>query len=94
MQARYSRALLHSQLGLWNPAPRPSFLCRCPQRADLDLLIAPQLSRQVLEYTLVNERVTSLQLRVGESFSCDFNLWAEWVCRVPGLLGMPGRGAG
>lgn len=65
MPARYSRALLHSQLGLWKPAPRPSFLCRCPRRADLDLLIAPQLGRQVLEYALVNGKVATLGLLVS-----------------------------
>ena len=32
--------------------------------AALDLLIAPQLSRHVLEFSPVNERVASLRLRV------------------------------
>ncbi|CAM4456622.1 unnamed protein product [Leuciscus chuanchicus] len=36
------------------------------RRADVGLLIAPQLSRHVLEFTPVNERVASLRLRVGE----------------------------
>ncbi|KAK3556664.1 hypothetical protein QTP70_011924 [Hemibagrus guttatus] len=37
---------------------------RC--RAGVGLLIAPQLSRQVLEFSLVNERVVSLRLRDGD----------------------------
>ncbi|KAI3355760.1 hypothetical protein L3Q82_004332 [Scortum barcoo] len=36
------------------------------RRAGVGLLIAPQLSRHVLEFTLVNERVASLRLRVGD----------------------------
>ena len=36
------------------------------RRAGVGLLIAPQLSRHVLEFTPVNERVASLHLRVGE----------------------------
>ncbi|KAI3354768.1 hypothetical protein L3Q82_004594 [Scortum barcoo] len=35
-------------------------------RAGVGLLIAPQLSRHVLEFTPVNERVASLRLRVGD----------------------------
>ncbi|KAI3365754.1 hypothetical protein L3Q82_000767 [Scortum barcoo] len=35
------------------------------RRAGVGLLIAPQLSRHVLEFTPVNERVASLRLRVG-----------------------------
>ncbi|KAI3354680.1 hypothetical protein L3Q82_019171 [Scortum barcoo] len=34
--------------------------------AGVGLLIAPQLSRHVLEFTPVNERVASLRLRVGD----------------------------
>ena len=36
------------------------------RRAGVGLLIAPQLSRHVLEFSPVNERVASLRLRVGE----------------------------
>ncbi len=36
------------------------------QRAGVGLLTAPQLSRHVLEFTPVNERVVSLRLRVGD----------------------------
>ncbi|KAI3369110.1 hypothetical protein L3Q82_026075, partial [Scortum barcoo] len=36
------------------------------RRAGVGLLIAPQLSRHVLEFTPVNERVASLHLRVGD----------------------------
>uniref|UniRef100_A0A8C6WSG0 Endonuclease/exonuclease/phosphatase domain-containing protein n=2 Tax=Neogobius melanostomus TaxID=47308 RepID=A0A8C6WSG0_9GOBI len=36
------------------------------RRAGVGLLIAPQLSRHVLEFTPVNERVVSLRLRVGD----------------------------
>ncbi|KAI3353846.1 hypothetical protein L3Q82_005060 [Scortum barcoo] len=36
------------------------------RRAGVGLLIAPQLSRHVLEFTPVNERVASLRLRVGD----------------------------
>lgn len=60
------------------------------QRAGVD----PQLSCNVLEFSLVNERVPSLKLWVGKVSICDFNPCAEWVCRVPGLLAIPGRGAG
>ncbi|KAI3365318.1 hypothetical protein L3Q82_010408, partial [Scortum barcoo] len=41
------------------------------RRAGVGLLIAPQLSRHVLEFTPVNERVASLRLRVVDSG--DFN---------------------
>ncbi len=41
------------------------------RRAGVGLLIAPQLSRHVLEFTPVNERVVSLHLRgIGLSLSC------------------------
>ena len=36
------------------------------QRAGVGLLIAPQLSTNVLEFTPADERVVSLRLRVGE----------------------------
>ena len=36
------------------------------RRAGVGLLIAPRLSRHVLEFTPVNERVVSLRLRVGD----------------------------
>ncbi|CAM4690242.1 unnamed protein product [Leuciscus chuanchicus] len=36
------------------------------RRAGVGLLIAPQLSRHVLEFTPVNKRVISLRLRVGD----------------------------
>ena len=38
------------------------------RRAGVGLLIAPQLSRHVLEFTPVNERVVSLRLRVGDKY--------------------------
>ena len=37
------------------------------RRAGVGLLIAPQLSRHVLEFSPVNERVVSLRLRIGLS---------------------------
>ncbi|KAL0152538.1 hypothetical protein M9458_052261 [Cirrhinus mrigala] len=40
--------------------------CGERRRAGVGLLIAPQLSRFVLEFTPVNERVVSLRLRVGD----------------------------
>ncbi len=36
------------------------------RQAGVGLLIAPQLSRHVLEFTPVNKRVISLRLRVGD----------------------------
>uniref|UniRef100_A0AAV2MSF8 Endonuclease/exonuclease/phosphatase domain-containing protein n=1 Tax=Knipowitschia caucasica TaxID=637954 RepID=A0AAV2MSF8_KNICA len=36
------------------------------RRAGVDILIAPHLSRHVLEFSPVNERVASLRLRVGD----------------------------
>ncbi len=36
------------------------------RRAGVGLLICPQLSRHVLEFSPVNERVASLRLRVGD----------------------------
>ncbi|KAI3352391.1 hypothetical protein L3Q82_005183 [Scortum barcoo] len=46
------------------------------RRAGVGLLIAPQLSRHVLEFTPVNERVASLRLRVGDRslavFQCAY----------------------
>lgn len=36
------------------------------RRAGVGLLISPQLSRHVLEFSPVNERVASLRLRVGD----------------------------
>ncbi len=39
------------------------------RRADVGLLIAPQLSCHVLEFTPVNKRVASLRLRVGTGLS-------------------------
>ncbi|KAI3364369.1 hypothetical protein L3Q82_011167 [Scortum barcoo] len=63
------------------------------RRAGVGLLIAPQLSRHVLEFTPVNERVASLRLRVGDrSLAVVCALRAEQQYRVPGLLGVPGRG--
>ncbi|KAL0194436.1 hypothetical protein M9458_012732, partial [Cirrhinus mrigala] len=40
--------------------------CGERRRAGVGLLIAPQLSRHVLEFTPVDERVVSLRLRVGD----------------------------
>ncbi|KAI3362127.1 hypothetical protein L3Q82_012456 [Scortum barcoo] len=54
------------------------------RRAGVGLLIAPQLSRHVLEFTPVNERVASLRLRVGDrSLCCCLCLRAEQQYRVP-----------
>uniref|UniRef100_A0AAV2JP18 Uncharacterized protein n=1 Tax=Knipowitschia caucasica TaxID=637954 RepID=A0AAV2JP18_KNICA len=36
------------------------------RRAEVAILIAPHLSRHVLEFSPVNERVASLRLRVGD----------------------------
>ncbi|KAI3361431.1 hypothetical protein L3Q82_013594, partial [Scortum barcoo] len=48
----------------------PSAILELPRvsgrQAGVGLLIAPQLSRHVLEFTPVNERVASLHLRVGD----------------------------
>ncbi|KAI3357180.1 hypothetical protein L3Q82_015641, partial [Scortum barcoo] len=65
------------------------------RRAGVGLLaIAPQLSRHVLEFTPVNERVASLRLRVGDrSLAVVCALRAEQQYRVPpSLLGVPGKG--
>ncbi|KAI3353537.1 hypothetical protein L3Q82_020065, partial [Scortum barcoo] len=68
------------------------------RRAGVGLLIAPQLSRHVLEFTPVNERVASLRLRVGDRVSCCclFSLLCAYgpnsSTEYPGLLGVPGRG--
>ncbi|KAI3373212.1 hypothetical protein L3Q82_006527 [Scortum barcoo] len=64
------------------------------RRAGVGLLIAPQLSRHVLEFTPVNERVASLALPgLGIGLLLSFvPLRAEQQYRVPGLLGVPGRG--
>ncbi|KAI3377202.1 hypothetical protein L3Q82_009118 [Scortum barcoo] len=65
------------------------------RRAGVGLLIAPQLSRHVLEFTPVNERVASLRLRVGDrslAIVCAYGPNSEQQYRVPGLLGVPGRG--
>ena len=61
-------AHLYAQSGLWNPTPcerLDSLLLWSCRRAGVGLLIAPQLSCHVLEFTPVNERVTSLRLQVG-----------------------------
>ena len=60
------------------------------RRAGLGLLIAPQLSRYVLEFTPVNERVASLHLRVGDRSRAEIEVqstWPSWnpwegYCRV------------
>ncbi|TWW65115.1 R2 Retrovirus-related Pol polyprotein from type I retrotransposable element [Takifugu flavidus] len=60
------------------------------RRAGVAILVAPQLSACVLEFTPVDERVASLRLRVGgriltvvwskQQFSCDLERcdWEEW----------------
>ncbi len=60
----------------------------------MGLLIAPQLSRDVLEFTPVNKRVASLCLRVKDRSLCSVCLWAEWQYRVPCPFGVSGKGAG
>ncbi|KAI3352612.1 hypothetical protein L3Q82_005550 [Scortum barcoo] len=61
----FNPKLNDARLGLWNPAG-PSTTLELPRvsggEAGVGLLIAPQLSRQVLEFTPVNERVASLRL--------------------------------
>ncbi|KAI3352134.1 hypothetical protein L3Q82_020940 [Scortum barcoo] len=55
--------------------------------------IAPQLSRHVLEFTPVNERVASLRLRVGDrSLAVVCAYGPNSSTEYPGLLGVPGRG--
>ncbi|KAI3373268.1 hypothetical protein L3Q82_006570 [Scortum barcoo] len=64
------------------------------RRAGVGLLIAPQLSRHVLEFTPVNERVASLRLRVGDrslAVVCAFHGPNSSTEYQPGLLGVPGR---
>ncbi|KAK3534060.1 hypothetical protein QTP86_001191 [Hemibagrus guttatus] len=67
------RACLHTQPGLWTQLLERGWTLfysgvphgeRC--RAGVGLLIAPQLSRHVLEFSPVNERVVSLRLRAGD----------------------------
>ncbi|KAI3353180.1 hypothetical protein L3Q82_019732 [Scortum barcoo] len=61
------------------------------RRAGVGLLIAPQLSRHVLEFTPVNERVASLRLRVGDrslAIVCAYG--PNSSTEYPGLLGVPG----
>ncbi len=60
----------------------------------MGLLIAPQLSRDVLEFTPVNKRVASLCLRVKDRSLCSVCLWAERQFRVPCPFGVSGKGAG
>ncbi|KAI3366403.1 hypothetical protein L3Q82_000558 [Scortum barcoo] len=63
------------------------------RRAGVGLLIAPQLSRHVLEFTPVNERVASLRLRVGDrSLAVVCAYGPNSSTEYPGLLGVPGRG--
>ncbi len=47
------------------------------RRAGVGLFIAPQLSQHVLEFSLVNERVASLHLRVGIGLSLLFVLMGQ-----------------
>ncbi|KAI3353183.1 hypothetical protein L3Q82_019737, partial [Scortum barcoo] len=66
------------------------------RRAGVGLLIAPQLSRHVLEFTPVNERVASLRLRVGDrslAVVCAYGP-VNSSTEYPGLLGVPGRVTG
>ncbi|KAK3560274.1 hypothetical protein QTP86_004203 [Hemibagrus guttatus] len=67
-------------------------------RAGVDLLIAPQLSRHVLEFSPVNERVVSPRLRAGDRcltvVSAYHHLVVSWIClwrRMPDRLGRPKR---
>ncbi|KAI3367660.1 hypothetical protein L3Q82_026213, partial [Scortum barcoo] len=62
------------------------------RRAGVGLLIAPQLSRHVLEFTPVNERVASLHLQVGDrSLAVVCAYGPNSSTEYPGLLGVPGR---
>ncbi|MED6293589.1 hypothetical protein CHARACLAT_012045 [Characodon lateralis] len=66
---RNSQAHLHAQCGLWKPPPREgldSLLLWSGPRGKgggLGLLVVPQLSRLVLGFTPVDERVASLRLQ-------------------------------
>lgn len=56
----------HHQTLINLPTPKDKLLDKHIQRrAYVGLLIAPQLSRDVFEFTLVNKRVASLRLQVG-----------------------------
>ncbi len=60
------------------------------RRAGVGLFIAPQLSRHVLEFSLVNERVASLHLRVGIGLSLLFVLMGHGSGEYPAFLGSLG----
>lgn len=69
--------------------------------AVVGLLLAPQLRRHILEFTLVSERVTSLHLQVGDRIPTDICVyggcysWAtsmlDWAKTLtPGGAGLGG----
>lgn len=61
------------------------------QRTGVGLLIAPCLSANLFEFTLVDERVTSLCLHVGEKVLTV--VWIKHQFRVPIHFGVLGTGA-
>ena len=88
---RDSWAHIYTQSGLWNPSPGwtlfHSGVARGERwRAGMGLLIAPQLSHPVLEFSAVNDRVVSLRPRIGKR-SLTVVLAYKQQCRVPGLPG-------
>ncbi len=97
---RNSRHHLHAQPGLWNHTPRErgwtlfysGVAIYERRRTGVGLLIAPQLSCHVLEFTSVNTRVASLRLRVGDrSFTvvCAYGL--NGSTEYPAILESLGR---
>ena len=60
----------------------------------MGLLTAPQLSRHVLKFSPVNERVASLCLWVGDRSLTVVSAYVPNSSIIPGLRGGPGRGTG
>lgn len=68
LTARNSGAYLHTQSGLWNSTPGLSFWLQWEAASwfGLAYTVAPQLSCSVLEFSPVNDRVTSLHVQVRD----------------------------